>query len=70
MVDIAVNDVILDSGQLYVVTYVDELSSTIDVKCYNRPLTYKAIPIANLSQPGVEILKSIPNNVKFLFGKR
>lgn len=66
MVDIKVNDVIVDSGRLYVVLDVDVDSQTMDVKCYNEPLVYRAVPIANLDEPGVEVLSTVPENIKFL----
>lgn len=69
MVDIQVNDVIIDSGRVYKVIDVHEQSKTMDLKCYNEPYTYKAVPIANLNQEGVEILKELPANVKFLSPK-
>ena len=69
MVDIQVNDVIVDSGIMYVVTYVDENSKTIDIKCCNQPCIYRAVPIDNLDQDDVKILKSVPENIKFLFRK-
>ena len=67
MVDIQVNDVIVDSGIMYVVTQVDLDSRTMDLKGYNQPIVYQAVPIDNLDQDGVEILKSVPENVTFLF---
>lgn len=69
MVDIQVNDVIIDSGRVYKVVDVHEQSATMDLKCFNQPLTYRGVPIANLNQEGITILKELPENVKFLSPK-
>lgn len=69
MVDIQVNDVILDDGRLYKVVDVHEQSKTMDLKCYNEPLIYRGVPIANASLDGVQVLKEVPSNVKFLSHK-
>ena len=70
MVDIKVNDVIVDSGRMYIVINVDQDSRTMDVKCYNEPAVYRAVPIDNLDQEGVQVLNSVPENVKFLSSRR
>lgn len=69
MVDIQVNDVIVAEDRFYKVLLVHEQSNTMDLKCFNEPLIYKCVPISNLNQAGIQILKEVPQNVKFLFAK-
>ena len=69
MVDIQVNDVILDEGRFYKVLDVHEQSRTMDLKCFNEPLIYRGVPIANAALEGVQVLKEVPGNVKFLSHK-
>lgn len=61
-------DIILEGGSFYRVIFIDESKSTIDLKCYNRPLVYKCVPFSNLYDSEIQILKEIPKNVTFLYG--
>lgn len=64
---VELNDIILESGVFYKVTYVDQDSQTMDLKCFNQSMVIRAVPISNLRKiPDAVIMKQIPENVIFL----
>lgn len=59
-------DILLSDSEFFRVIYIDATKKTMDLKSYNKHLIYKCVPINNLYDTEVMILKEIPKNVTFL----
>lgn len=63
---LVIGDIILETGIFYRIEDINLTKNTIDLRCYNKPLFYRAVPISNLYESEIEILKKLPENITFL----
>lgn len=64
---VELNDIILESGIFYKVIFIDEVSQTMDLKCFNQSMIIRAIPVSNLNEVrDAVIMKQLPDNLSFL----